>query len=402
MLEALTLVMVGVLIGTVTGLTPGLHVNTVLAAILPLSALLLDHLTAREVAAFIASMGVTHTFVEFIPAVLVGAPREDSVLSVLPGHRFLMRGRGYEAVRLTVMGGVGSIVVAIAFLPLALFLLPGIYSPTRSVLPYLLLGVLAYMVLAEKTPQRMLYALLVIGYSGVLGVIILSRSPLAGGEVLFPTLTGLFGTSTLLLSAKKGGRIPKQSLRYDSDMRSSGILAGSIGGMLTGLLPGVGSSQSALMIHNLMGKKGEKNFLVALGGVNTADGVYALLALYLISNPRSGASIAVERLMGELSWGDFLFLVAAVLLTTFFAAYITLGLSRLLVRKVQTISYRPFSLGVLVFLVVLVYGLTGYMGLLILATSTGIGLLAPLTGVKRTHCMAVLIIPTVLYYLNLL
>lgn len=401
MLEALALIVIGVLIGTFTGLIPGLHVNTVLAVVIPLSAVLLEHLTVMEVVAFIASMSVTHTFVEFIPAVLVGAPREDSVLSVLPGHRLLMRGRGYEAVRLTVMGGVGSIVVVTVFLPLAVVLLPAIYAPSRSVLPYLLLGVLAYMVLTERRPVKMIYALMVIGYSGVLGVLLLSYSPLTGGDVLFPILTGLFGISTLLLSAKRGGRIPKQSLRYDSGLRSSGILAGSIGGMLTGLLPGVGSSQSALMAHNLLGKKGDKEFLVALGGVNTADGIYALLALYLISNPRSGASIAVERLMGELTWNDFLYLVAAVLLTTFFAAYITLGLGRLLVRRVQMIRYRPFSAVVLVFLVLLVYGMTGSTGLLILATSTGIGLLAPLTGVKRTHSMAVLIIPTVLYYLNL-
>ncbi len=394
--------MIGVLLGTITGLTPGLHVNTVLAIVLPLGAVLLDHLAVRDVVAFIVSMSVTHTFVDFIPAVLVGAPKEDSVLSVLPGHRLLRQGRGYEAVRLTVLGGVGSVAVAITALPMAVVLLPVIYSSIKTVLPYILLGVLGYMVVTERKPLKMFYAAVIIAYSGILGVVILGHSSFSGSDALFPTLTGLFGVSTLLLSARVGDTIPNQSLRYEPGMHPSGILAGSIGGMLTGLLPGVGSSQSALMVHNLLGKKGEKNFLVAMGGVNTSDGIYALLALYLISNPRSGASIAVERLMGELTRGDFLFMVATVMLTTFFAAYITLALGRILVKRVQRISYRPFSASILVFLVVLVYILTGYMGLLILITATGIGLIAPLTGVKRTHSMAVLIIPTILYYLSLL
>jgi putative membrane protein len=400
-LETLSLIMIGVVLGTVTGLTPGLHINTVLAILLSFSALLLDYTSIKDVVALIVAMSVTHSFVDFIPAVLIGAPREDSVLSVLPGHRLLREGRGYEAVRLTVLGGVGSILISIAILPLALVILPTIYASVKGVLAYLLMAILVYMVATEKNPKRMVYACGVIAYSGVLGVIILSHPPIPGRDVLFPTLTGLFGVSTLLLSTRSSGEIPRQTLRYGTGMYSSGVLAGAVGGMLTGLLPGVGSSQSALMIHNLMGKRGEKNFLVALGGVNTSDSIYALLALYLISNPRSGASIAVERLTGELSREDFLFIVAVIMLTAFFAAYITLALGRILVEKMQNISYRPFSMTVLLFLVLLVFGLTGWRGLLILVTASAIGLLAPLTGVKRTHCMAVLITPTVLYYLHL-
>lgn len=398
MFEVLSTALAGVLLGVLTGLTPGLHVNTLVVLLLSFTAPLLDYLSVKQVVALIVAMSVTHTFVGFIPAVLIGAPREDSVLSVLPGHRLLREGRGYEAIRLTVLGGVGSILISIAVLPLALLTLPILYASTREALPYLLLGVLAYMVYTEKNLKKRVFSLLVIAYSGLLGIILLSHGLLPGKYVLFPTLTGLFGASTLLISLRSSSEIPEQRIEYEARSYSSGVLAGSIGGILTGLLPSVGSSQSALIIQNLM-RKGEKSFLVALGGVNTSDGIYALLALYLISNPRSGASIAVERILGEPTWGDFLFMVAIVMFTTFFAAYVTLTLAKFFVLRMQGINYHRFSLGVLAFLVLLVHALTGVVGLLVLATSTAIGVLAPLAGVRRSHCMAVLIIPTIMYYL---
>lgn len=214
MFETLSLILIGVLLGTITGLTPGLHVNTVLVLLMSATPFIPDYLTVKEVVAFIVGMSVTHTFVDFIPAVLIGAPKEDSVLSVLPGHRMLMDGRGYEALRLTVLGGVGSILVATAVLPMALLVLPLVYANIRGVLPYILLIILAYMIATEKSKKRMTYACLLIICSGTLGLIILDHLSLSGMDALFPTLTGLFGLSTLVVSMKSSGEVPEQSLQY--------------------------------------------------------------------------------------------------------------------------------------------------------------------------------------------
>lgn len=400
MLEILSFALIGVLLGAITGLTPGLHVNTLVVIILSLSPFFLERLGVEVVVALIISMTVTHTFVGFIPAIFIGVPREDNVLSVLPGHRLLIQGRGYEAVRLTVFGGIGAIAVSVAVLPIGLKVLPTLYEATRAVLPYLLLGVLGFMVMTEDGWRRRAFSLALILYSGALGLLVLNKGLLPAKFALFPTLTGLFGLSTLLISMRCRVEIPEQELEYDSGNYPGGLLAGSLGGVLTGLLPSIGSSQSALIIQNFIGKKEEKSFLVALGGVNTSDAVYALFALYLIGNPRSGASIAVERLLPEVTYPDFLFMAGVVLFTSFFAALITLNLAKFFVRKIQKLDYRKFSLGVLLFLTILILFLTGPLGLLIAGIGTAIGVAAPLAGVKRSHCMAVLIIPTILYFLG--
>jgi len=41
---------------------------------------------------FIIAMSVTHTFLDALPAIFLGAPDADQVLNVLPGHRLLLQG----------------------------------------------------------------------------------------------------------------------------------------------------------------------------------------------------------------------------------------------------------------------------------------------------------------------
>jgi len=250
MLEILLLILAGVLLGTFTGMVPGIHVNTVVIALLSLLPVLLLHLSPFGVVALIVAMSVVHTFVDYIPSILIGAPQEDSVLATLPGHRMLMEGRGYEAIRLTVLGSFGAIIVSSIVLPAGMVILPILYGMTKAVMPYLLITVLAYMVISEKKIDKMLYSLVIIGLSGILGMLILNGNILAPKYSLFPTLTGLFGISTLLASLKNETVVPPQNLDYDDAQYRSSIAAGSIAGALTGLLPGVGSSQSALIVQN--------------------------------------------------------------------------------------------------------------------------------------------------------
>jgi len=58
-------------------------------------------------------------------------------------------------------------------------------------------------------------------------------------------------------------------------------------------------------------------------------------------------------------------------------------------------------MSIMVFLVVMTAVLTGLTGLLVLTTSTAIGLLPPLWGVKRTQGMGVLMVPIMLFYFGL-
>ncbi|MFQ6136397.1 MAG: tripartite tricarboxylate transporter permease [Candidatus Hydrothermarchaeales archaeon] len=399
LLNALLFTLIGILLGTFTGLVPGIHVNTVAIVVISLLPILLENFSRYDIVALIIAMAVVHTYVDYIPSVVFGAPEESSILSVLPGHKLLLKGRGYDAIRLTVIGSLGATMIGCAVLPLGILVFPILYFYTRKVIHILLFLILSYMVYTEGGSNRKLSSVFVIIYSGILGILILNYGILNPKYALFPTLTGLFGISTLLTSLRTQPHIPPQELTYSEESFRKGVLLGSLGGIFSGLLPSVGSSQIALMAQGILGRGDDREFLVALGGINTSNAIYALLALYLIGNPRSGASIAVEQIMGTITSADLLFMISVVLISSSFAVFITLKVAKVAVRNLEYIDYRKFTMGILVFLVVMILYLTRLKGLLIAITATAIGLICPFTGIKRSHCMAVLIIPTMMYFM---
>jgi len=387
MLELIFLLL-GIAFGTFTGLIPGIHVNTVIAFILPL--LPSFDINVYCVVVMIIAMSVTHTFVDYVPSIFLGAPDDDAVLSVLPGHRMLLKGEGYDAVRLTVPGVVGALVLSLFFLPFSIKFLPFIYSLSKKVLPFILSSILLYMVLTEKG-SRKFFAALVTAYAGILGLILM------GDEgAIFPALTGFFGMSTLLLSMKTHPNIPKQKLGEDFHVSIKGIVLGSMAGIFSGLFPSVGASQSATLMQNFFGRREDKEFLIAMGGVNTIEAIFAFLSLYLIGKPRSGASIAVEKLLNEICFKDFLFMLGTVLASTLFASVVTLRIAKFFACRISEIDYRSMSVIVLLFLIVIIQVIAGIRGLIIALTSACIGIIAQLTGVKKSQCMSFLMLPTIL------
>lgn len=152
-----------------TGLLPGLHVNTVAAIVLALQASLfafaaglfawatpnLDDL-AVIVAALIIGNVVAHTFLDYVPSIFLGAPEAETALSVLPGHRMLLQGRGLEAVKISALGsGAAAVLSILLIFPLALVMGSPVdaYEDLRPFLSLALLLVAAMLIVAEP-PRR--------------------------------------------------------------------------------------------------------------------------------------------------------------------------------------------------------------------------------------------------------
>ena len=160
----------GAALGTFTGLAPGIHVNT-LALIMLVSyptiagfmeitchtfGIGLGHVPML-VCCIIISASVVHSFVDFIPSVFLGAPDEDTVLSVLPGHRMLLSGRGLEAVTCAAKGSLAGAALAIV-LTFPMFVLMSepvnLYGRFEPLIPGVLVIVMLLLVMAEPDDRR--------------------------------------------------------------------------------------------------------------------------------------------------------------------------------------------------------------------------------------------------------
>ncbi len=393
MLDLILALLFGIALGTACGLLPGLHPNNTIPIILGLS-FLFPPLSAAVV---LISAGVVNSFVAFIPSILIGAPESESALSIMPGHRMLMQGRGYEALRLTVIGGFASVIFALLTLPTFALFIPEIYGAIRPYVMFLLVFVASYMVFSEKGKGK-LFAAAVFLLSGALGYFVLDYLN-AGNEILFPLLSGLFGLPSLLISIKSKAALP-ESFSLESEPLKKRTIAksaaiGSVAGILAGLLPGIGSSQASVIAR--AGERNEKTFLMSLAGVGVVDIIYSILALWLISNPRSGIAVAVGTLM-KIDLNAVLFFLFIIFLSAGAGALLTLKLSRTAVFALRKINYGRLCVSVFMLVCMLIFAFTGFFGLAVAGAALLIGLVPALTGVGRSHAMGCLILPTILFF----
>lgn len=400
--ELILFSLLGIILGTLLGLLPGLHLNNILPLFLSLAFLISN---PYYLSVLIISTAIAQVFVSFIPSVFLGASEVDTGLSVLPGHRLLLEGRGYEAIKLTVIGGLSALSISIL-----LILLFGNYFTTlhnifKPYLVYALAGVVIFMIFSEKQLKKMIAAFIIILLSGLLGILTLNSSLVSQQNVLFPIFAGLFAISTLLVSINEKSNLPKQQI--DSEIRESklnitkSIILGVVAGVLVGLLPAVGVSQAATFMQYLGGLGEARTFLTTLSSINTANEVISLNSLYLVSNPRSGASVAIERILPEIYFNDILLFTGVILFASGGVVPITLYLGKTLPQFLVKINYSKLSIIVISFLVFMILALTGFYGLLIGITATSIGLLCTYLGVRRSNCIGILLIPSIIFFSGL-
>ncbi len=385
----------GILIGILTGLFPGIHINLVGAGLVAISSTTLVNISSVYLVAFIVALAITHTFIDFIPSIFLGCPDTDTALSILPGHEMLRRGEGYEATMRTAYGGLSAafLLVILAF-PLA-YVVSEIYPLIQKAIPFILIGVCMIMVLSEK---KKLGGFVVLILTGILGTCVLNMEI---KEPLLPLLSGLFGSSMLMISINQNTKIPKQNLIFKKiNLRKlikplSGTLIAS---PLCGFLPGLGGGQAAV-IGNQVAKTDEKGFLIMLGAVNVFVMGLSFVSLYSISRTRTGAAVAVQALMGEINSNILILILIVCLISGVTSFFLVKKLSITFLKLIEKINYKKLSIGIIIFLSILIFIISGFLGLVIFAISTATGIYCISLNVKKTQMMGCLLIPTIILYL---
>lgn len=410
-LEILFFIFLGILIGIFTGLIPGVHVNTLCITIIAFVPLLITSgISVYVVISFIISMAITSTLIDFIPSIFLGAPEDSTALSILPGHKMLMEGKGFEALFLTVIGGTFVTILFVFSTPILLFTLPFIYDKIKIYTHFILIFIVTLMLITERKKEKIFFSFLIFLFSGFLGIVTFNYPLIPQTLVFFPLFTGLFGISTLLISLRANTIIPPQEdfiWKFDKRIILPGTIKAFFSGLILGILPGVGAAQATVLAQELTTRRKDekefnKEFLLSIGGINTSVAIFSLLSLYAIQRPRSGAAVAVEKILNtfgmKFGFNELLLLIVCALISVGISAILALEIGRRSLKIIEKIPYNKISIFVIAFLISLVAILTNFYGLFILLLSTSIGLIAPLSNVKRSHAMGVLLLPVILFY----
>ncbi len=399
--ELLGAVFLGIIAGIITGLIPGVHINLVSILLVSLSGYLLGFVDGIILGAFIISMAITHTFLDVLPAIFLGAPDADTALGVLPGHRLLLQGMGYEAVKLTVVGSLFSLIFALIFFPVFIKIVPGIYEGLQKWIGFILVAVVVYMLLSEKDLDSKFWASIVFLLSGILGMIVLGFPNLE--QPLFPMLSGLFGISMLIVSLSNNVELPKQwiteMLEVGKWQTVKSLISATFSGSLVSFFPGLGPAQAAILGSSIVGKLNNYAFLILIGGINTVNMLVSLVSLFTINKARNGAVLAIQEILGGIDFSTLIVFLSAALVAAGIATFLVLFLARIFSKIISFINYKILSLAVITFIFVLVFYFSSFIGLFVLLVSTAIGIIPNVVNVKRSHSMGCLLLPVILFFI---
>lgn len=385
-------IILGIIIGTTTGLIPGIHINLLGAGILLAIEKIPFGINKIYLVSFICSLSITHTFMDFIPSVFLGCP--DAENSLLPGHELLKNGKGLQAVFLSSYGSLAGIFLIAIFSPILIYLLPKVTLMINPFIVYILIGISLFLFIKEKDKISSLKIILL---TSIAGMIVLN---LEVDESLLPMLSGFFGIPLILESIKNKTEIKKQETTLELPKKKAKSLTfAMISSLICGFLPGLGTSQSAVISTSLY-RTAREEFLILIGAANTIVLIASFLMIYTTGKIRTGVAAVISEILPDFSFKIFIIILICALISGTISFFLAIYLSKKICNKISEYDYKKISIGVLILIVGINLLVGKASGILILVFCSIIGLYSNKLEVRKSNMMYCLLTPTIWFYLK--
>jgi len=414
----LVYILIGIGATTIISLIPSLHIYNVMGLII-IAILTFGHFIPAEVIPYMfMAMLVTYSVLNTLTAIFLSAPDESMIFVVMPGQKALTLGRAYEIAMLTGFGSLLGILLLVLITPLSFNVLPAL---RRIMTPHMhwLLGLVTVYILMSEWPKsierkppglpRFLEAwrslgagLLTFALSGFLGLIVFNKTLIpvrSSFQSLLPVFVGLFAVPAVLLNIVSRQKIPKQHIAKSIDVTPSialrSTIAGGLGGLIAALFPIMTAGMGGLLAGQATAQRDSRIFVMSQGVSKVVYYVGAFLFFFVPGKRmgKGGLVAMVSPLFSVHTIQEYWLALATMVFAGGIAFILLHFLSKWFAKIVHQINYRLISEITLVILLLVVFGMTRWMGLLIMTVSTAIGLLPVLFGSRRLNCLGVLLVP---------
>jgi putative membrane protein len=377
----------GVLLGTLSGLLPGIHPNTV--------ATILSHTSLNQLTTIIYITALTHTFLSTIPAIHLSSPDPTTVLAIHPSQEYSQKGKAHEAVILTWVGSIISLIILIVIASTLQQIIKPTYNTIKPAIPFLILATAIFLIFRQKNKK---IATLIFILSGALGLFTLNTEM---KEPLLPLFSGLFGVPSLLVnfnSKKTTQKITEPEIDKNSFKT---IIKSIIFGSAFSFLPSLGPAQAATVQSQFSKNESKRDYLILIGCLNTINIIVSLITLLEINKARNGA-IAIMKTIETVSPAKTKELLCWSLVIALPCTILCLTFSRIFIIIRNKINLKTLSIITILFIISIVTYLSGFKGNIILLISTIIGYIPYKYGITKTTLMGSLMIPTMYFYFSMM
>jgi putative membrane protein len=142
------------------------------------------------------------------------------------------------------------------------------------------------------------------------------------------------------------------------------------------VIPAIGPTQASLLASEFRDRQSYKEFLISIGGINTADVIFSILALWTIGKPRSGAIAVASEIMGTFSFNFLYTLLLACLISGLIGYFLMMVVGSFISKRIHKINYGRVKYVVVGFVGFLTLVLDPFFGVVVLTLSTIIGFYA--------------------------
>lgn len=441
----------GTCAGFAAGLVPGLHMNNIAAVLTAYSGATLAAFGSFGeafgsddvpllITCFISAALMGHLFAESFTSTYLGIPAGD-VVSVLPAHRLARAGLGEVAVRASADGSLcGALLAAVMLIPMCLLMgrPVNLYGWLSQAMGFIMLFVSVVLLYTEgwgiprsNRAGKIAKAALLFGAAGILGTLVLctdycaceipdlplnDRGFVPRSSLLLPMFAGLYGVPGLLLglrsttvldmacdSAEKTVHTPSRK-----DLMMS-LLGGSLVGWMPGMTAGSSATVCAPSVREYSGGtevSESVRFIWLYSSISASGAVLALGALFVILRARSGCMDAAQFFLGDRIEPESVIENSEALAVMMIAMLVAASIGHLMVSRLNPrmgrmrarLCSNKLAIASLVFVCSLSLVLTGTRGALVMVTAACLGLLPPLSGVRRIQLMGCLLVPITLMF----
>ena len=400
MIETLLVIFLGCIGGIITGLIPGIHINLISTLLLLSSGFLLELFTTHHLVIFIISMGIVHSFIDFIPSIIFGVPNSDTALSMLPAHKLVVEGEGKQALFLSASGSLLGACLSLPLLVVLYYILPIISPIITPYIPFGLIGVSCFFLLQEKTLKKMLWPFLFTLLLTFFGILLLNSYHLR--QPLLVLFTGLFGISTLLFSLNESSNpLPKQLPLKKQLPKGTfkSLFSGNLCAALCSALPGLGNAQAATILTLFYKDISSKLFLLVTSALNTTSFLVSIITLSILEKARNGAIVVVSQLIDSITFDFLLQIIFISLILCFIGFGLTLFIGEKAINFLTKINETKLNTFLVIFLVSIIFFAEGIYGIMCLLGITMLGYLGLLLEIRKVHFMNILLIPVSIFLL---
>ena len=414
-------VVAGTVLASFLSLIPALHVYNVAGLLIVLTVKFGDIIPKEYFPYFMMAMIVAYSILNTIPSLFLGAPDESAVFVVLPGQKYMMLGKGFEASMLTGVGALGGIIMLVLATPVIKWLLP---SVRKVVQPHMfwVLGVIITYILMSEWPKGTDRAKTSIGrfldawsslfagmatffLSGLMGIILLSKNlmPLDNAfQGMMPVFVGLFAVPWIITNIMSKNDVPAQYISESIDLPPvlglRGVIAGFLGGFFAASFPLITAGIGGVLAGHATAQRDDRIFVISQGTSKTIYYVGAFLFLFMpgLNITRGGLAIMTSPIFQAKTVWEYVAALATILISGGIAFFLLIWLSKLIIKVIERYNYRYISLVTGIVLLFMVWQMTGLIGLFIMTVATAIGLIPVLYHSRRLNCMGFLLVPVTL------